>query len=70
MAWKYSKKVRDHYLHPRNVGEVPEANAVGEIGSMVCGDALKLTLKIDEKTDTRITSYNVCYTKLLRSENI
>ncbi len=48
MAWNYSKKVKDHYLRPRNVGVVENANAVGEIGSMVCGDALKLTLKVDE----------------------
>jgi len=45
--WEYSDKVMDHYEHPRNVGEVEGANAVGEVGSIVCGDALKLTLKID-----------------------
>jgi NifU-like protein len=51
LAWKYSNKVRDHYLHPRNIGEVENADATGEIGSMVCGDALKLTLKIEEGTE-------------------
>jgi len=50
MAWDYSEKVKQHYLHPNNVGVVENANAVGEIGSMVCGDALKLTLKIQEDT--------------------
>jgi len=45
--WEYTDKVMDHYEHPRNVGEVEGANAVGEVGSIVCGDALKLTLKID-----------------------
>jgi NifU-like protein len=51
MAWDYSEKVKQHYLHPNNVGVVENANAVGEIGSMVCGDALKLTLKVQEGTD-------------------
>jgi NifU-like protein len=46
--WDYSEKVMDHYEHPRNVGEVEGANAVGEVGSIVCGDALKLTMKIDD----------------------
>lgn len=50
MAWDYSEKVKQHYLHPHNVGVVPNANAVGEIGSMVCGDALKLTLRITPET--------------------
>lgn len=45
--WEYTQKVKELFLHPRNVGEVPDANAVGEVGSMICGDALRLTLKID-----------------------
>jgi NifU-like protein len=46
--WEYSDKVMDFYEHPRNVGEVEGADAVGEVGSIVCGDALKLTLKIKD----------------------
>lgn len=46
--WEYSKKVIDHFLNPRNVGEIVNADAIGEIGSVVCGDALKLYLKIDD----------------------
>ncbi len=46
--WDYTDKVREHFLNPRNVGELPGANAVGEVGSLACGDALKLFLKIED----------------------
>ncbi len=52
MAWEYNEKVKELYRNPKNVGEIEDANAVGEVGSIVCGDALKLSLKIDEDTET------------------
>jgi NifU-like protein len=47
--WEYTDKVKDHFLHPRNAGEVESADGVGEVGSLACGDALKLTFKLDEQ---------------------
>ncbi len=46
--WEYTDKVKEHFLNPKNVGELKEANAVGEVGSIACGDALKLFLKIED----------------------
>lgn len=48
--WEYTEKVKNAFLHPKNVGEIADADAVGEVGSIVCGDALKLFLKIDKDT--------------------
>jgi len=44
----YSDKVMDHFLHPRNVGIIEDADAVGEVGNMKCGDIMKMYLKIDD----------------------
>ena len=48
--WDYTEKVKNAFLHPQNVGDIADADAVGEVGSIVCGDALKLFLKINKET--------------------
>ncbi|HOK05094.1 MAG TPA: Fe-S cluster assembly protein NifU [Victivallales bacterium] len=49
--WNYNEKVMEHFLHPRNVGEIENPDAVGEVGNITCGDALRLTLKIDRESE-------------------
>ncbi len=49
--WDYTDKVMDHFKNPRNVGTIPNADGTGQVGSLVCGDALRLTIKVDKQTD-------------------
>jgi NifU-like protein len=46
--WEYTDIVWDHFYNPRNVGEIDGADGTGEVGSLACGDALKLTFKLDD----------------------
>ena len=46
--WEYTDKVKDYFLNPRNVGVIKDADGVGEVGSLACGDALTLYFKLDE----------------------
>lgn len=55
--WNYTETVHDHFLHPHNVGPLKDANAIGEVGSLACGDALKLYLKIDKEGVIRDASF-------------
>ena len=57
--WDYSEKVMDHYRNPRNVGKIDNADAVGTAGSLVCGDQLKIYLKIKDNivTDAKFQTF-------------
>jgi len=58
--WEYTNKVKEHFLNPRNVGEIENPDGVGEVGSIACGDALKLTIKLDETghiTDAKFKTF-------------
>ena len=57
---EYTEKVLDHFTNPRNVGEIEDANGVGEVGNAKCGDIMKMYLKIDENeiiTDVKFKTY-------------
>ncbi|UCB51746.1 MAG: iron-sulfur cluster assembly scaffold protein, partial [Candidatus Zixiibacteriota bacterium] len=55
----YSEKVMEHFQNPRNVGEIEDADGVGEIGNPVCGDIMKLYIKVDNNriTDAKFKTF-------------
>jgi len=58
--WEYTDKVQQHFLHPLNVGEIENPQGTGDVGSLSCGDALKLTLRIDDQeviTDAKFKTF-------------
>ena len=55
----YSEKVMDHFLHPRNVGVIEDADGIGEVGNAKCGDIMKMYLKIEDGivTDVKFETF-------------
>ena len=51
----YSEKVMDHFANPRNVGELQDANAIGEVGNAKCGDIMKIYMKIEDNIIKEVT---------------
>ncbi|MEE1154799.1 MAG: Fe-S cluster assembly scaffold protein NifU [Acutalibacteraceae bacterium] len=50
----YSEKVMDHFANPRNVGEMPDANGIGEVGNAKCGDIMKMYIKVEDNVITDV----------------
>jgi len=55
----YSEKVMDHFNNPRNVGEIKDADGMGEVGNPVCGDIMKIYIKVkdDKITDCKFKTF-------------
>ena len=58
--WEYTDKVKDHFLNPRNVGVIVDADGVGEVGSLACGDALTFYFSLDENQRRKISNLWMC----------
>ena len=59
MTEQYSEKVMDHFLNPRNVGEIPDASGVGNVGNPICGDVMRLYIKVENNviTDAKFKTF-------------
>lgn len=55
----YTEKVMDHFMHPRNVGEIEDASGVGEVGNAKCGDIMKIFIKVENNVivDVKFQTY-------------
>ncbi len=57
--WEYTETVKEHFINPKNVGEIENADGVGNVGSIACGDALRLTIKVENDviTDAKFKTF-------------
>ena len=58
----YSEKVMEHFEHPRNVGEIPDASGSGKVGNAKCGDIMKMDIKVENDviTDVKFKTFGCC----------
>ena len=58
----YSEKVMEHFEHPRNVGEIPDASSTGTVGNAKCGDIMKMDIKVENDviTDVKFKTFGCC----------
>jgi len=58
----YSEEVMDHFTNPRNVGEIPNADGIGEVGNAKCGDIMKMYIKVENGViaDVKFKTYGCC----------
>ena len=56
---EYSKKVMDHFMNPRNMGEISDADGIGQVGNPVCGDIMKMYIKVKNNiiTDVKFKTF-------------
>lgn len=52
----YNPKIIEHFTNPRNVGEIKDADGIGQVGNPMCGDTMKLTIKVDKDGDKEVIS--------------
>ncbi|HUV05585.1 MAG TPA: Fe-S cluster assembly scaffold protein NifU [Armatimonadota bacterium] len=54
MEGQYSERVMEHFMNPRNVGEIPDADGIGNVGNPICGDIMRMYIKVDNGVITDI----------------
>ena len=56
---EYSKKVMDHFMNPRNMGDIPDADGIGQVGNPVCGDIMRMYIKVKDNiiTDVKFQTF-------------